>query len=263
MNSLPLPSSLTYINHATVLIRLGNVTVLTDPTYASSVGIVAPRMQKPGIPFDELPPIDVILISHNDYDHLHLRTLRRLRRRNQSTVLLPSGDGKYARRAGFTRTVEMEWWDVHREGETCITCVPAKHKSNRHPLQRSKRLCAGYVVERNGVSVYFAGDTGYGGHFSEIGGRFSLTAALLPIGAYKPHNWFRETHLNPQTAIKAFIDLGATMLVPVHWGTFKISDEPLREPPVLLLQEAQRAGVSDRVRVLQNGGKMELTKNLG
>ncbi len=246
-------SVLTFINHATVLLEIDGVTILTDPTYNHSVGFIAPRMQKPGIPLGQLPQIDLILISHNDYDHLSIRTLRRLRRRHQSEVFVPIGDARYVRRSGLTRVTEMQVGDSVETGGTTVHCVPAKHKSSRRPLQRSKRLCCGYVIERGGRSVYFAGDTGYGGHFREIGGRHRLDVAVLPIGGYKPSKWLSETHLDPSTALKAFTDLGAGKMVPIHWGTFKISDEPLREPPTLLLQEAERLGIRERVHVLANG----------
>jgi len=246
-------SSITFINHATVLLQLDGVNILTDPTYNRSVGLVAPRMQKAGIPIDELPPVHLILISHNDYDHLSVRTLRKLRRRHQCPVIVAVGDGRFAMKAGFENVSEMCWWESKDVAGTTVHAVPAKHKSNRAPFQRNKLLCNGYVVERNGVGVYFAGDTGYGDHFKEIATRHAVKAALLPIGAYKPHDWFRELHLNPQTAIKAFLDLKAEMLIPIHWGTFKISDEPLKEPPILLMEEAKKSGVSDKVRVLKNG----------
>jgi len=251
-------TTITFINHATVLIQIDDVNIITDPLYSRSVGWIAPRMQKPGIPFDELPRIDHILISHNDYDHLSIKTLRRLSRRNQSTVLVPLGDAKYARKAGFTEVVEMNLWQTFEHNSIRITCVPAKHKSSRMPFQRIKQLCCGYVIEKNDCVLYFAGDTGYGGHFKEICLRFSIKAALLPIGAYKPYDWFREIHLNPHTAIKAFLDLNAEVLIPIHWGTFKISDEPLKEPPVLLLEEATRCGVAGKIRVLENGGRVEI-----
>ncbi len=249
---------ITFINHATALIQLDGTSVITDPIYTRSVGWIAPRMQKPGIPFDNLPRIDVILLSHNDYDHLSMRTLRRLRRRNQSVVLAPVGDARYACKAGFETVREMNFWETFEHGSMKITCVPAKHKGNRRPLQRSKQLCCGYVIEKDGVAVYFAGDTGYDDHFKDIGSRFSLDAALLPIGAYKPQEWFREIHLNPETAVQAFLDLKAKYFIPIHWGTFKISDEPLREPPLLLLEEAERRGITDQLRILENGGVVEL-----
>jgi L-ascorbate metabolism protein UlaG (beta-lactamase superfamily) len=251
-------ASITYINHATVLISIDGVNILTDPIYNRSIGFIAPRMQKSGIPFDDLPPIDYILISHNDYDHLSMKTLRRLYRRNASGIFVPSGDAKYARKAGFTSVVEMNLWQKYECDGLRITCVPAKHKSNRKPFQRYKHLCCGYVIEKNGKVIYFAGDTGYGGHFADISSRFSIDAALLPIGAYKPHNWFKEIHLNPESAIKAFIDLRAEVLIPIHWGTFKISDEPLDEPPVLLLEEANRHGIAQKIRVLKNGEMVDI-----
>lgn len=249
---------ITFINHASVLIQIDDMNIITDPIYARSVGWIVPRMQKPGIPFDNLPRIDQILISHNDYDHLNMQTLRRLCRTHQSNVLVPNGDAKYARKAGFYHVHEMNLWETFECNHAQITCVPAKHKSNRRPLQCKKQLCCGYVIESANPTIYFAGDTGYGEHFKEISSRFSLRIAILPIGAYKPHNWFKEIHLDPRTAIQAFIDLKADILIPMHWGTFKISDEPLREPPLLLLEEAKRIGITDKVRVLENGGIAEL-----
>ncbi len=236
---------------------MGGVNILTDPTYNHSVGLIAPRMQKPGIPFKQLPHIDLILISHNDYDHLSIRTLRRLRRRHESTVIVPLGDRKYASRSGFSRVEEMDVWNSFDAGGVTVHCVPAKHKSNRAPFQRNKRLCCGYIIEGHGKSVFFAGDTGYGGHFREIGERYRPAVALLPIGGYKPAKWLGETHLDPLTAVRAFLDLGAELMVPVHWGTFKISDEPLREPPALLVQEAGRLKIAERVKVLANGESLE------
>jgi L-ascorbate metabolism protein UlaG (beta-lactamase superfamily) len=246
-------SALTFINHATVLIEINGVSILTDPTYNHSVGFIAPRMQKPGIPVDQLPQIDLILISHNDYDHLSLRTLRRLRRRHQSSVCVPTGDKRHVLKSGLTNLVEMNWWDSCETGGVTVHCVPAKHKSSRTLFQRNKKLCCGYVIERDDKSVFFAGDTGYGGHFREIGERHQLDVALLPIGGYKPANWLHETHLDPHTALTAFLDLRAELFVPIHWGTFKISDEPLREPAALLLQETRRLGLTERVRILRNG----------
>lgn len=250
-------SSITFVNHATVLIQIDGVNILTDPNYNRSVGLIAPRLQRPGIPLDRLPRIDLILISHNDYDHLSVRTLRRLRRQHQPTVCVPLGDKKHVLKAGLSNVLEMNWWDSCELSGVTVRSVPAKHKSRRALFQRSKQLCCGYVIERSGRGVYFAGDTGYGEHFHEIGERHALKVALLPIGAYKPHDWFREIHLNPQTAMRAFLDLKANLLIPIHWGTFKISDEPVREPPALLLEEAERLGVSDRVRILENGGSVE------
>ena len=245
--------TITLINHATALLQLAGVNILTDPVYSLTLGFYIPRLRKPGIPFNELPRIDIILISHADYDHLNLRTLRGLRRKNQSTIVFPHGLSKYGRRSGFSNVFELNLWDKVETNNLRITCVPAKHSNKRLPWDRKSTLAGGYVIESTNSAVYFAGDTGYGEHFGEIAQRFSIDVALLPVGAYKPYEWFKEIHLNPETAVTAFTDLKAKTLIPIHWGTFKISDEPLGEPPILLKEHAQRAGIQEKVHVLKNG----------
>lgn len=251
--------TLTFINHATVLMECGGVTILTDPVYSLTLGFFIPRLRKPGIPFGQLPHIDIILLSHNHHDHLNLRTLRRLRRRDSSTVILPRGLANYARRAGFEKVVELAWWEKTKCRNVVVTAVPAKHKGKRNLWERHESVYCGYVLESEGRTVYFAGDTGYGEHFKEMEKTFTIDIALLPIGAYKPYEWFKNIHLNPATAVQAFLDLRATHLLPIHWGTFKISDEPMYEPPHLLRVEAERAGIADRVHLWENGGKFSVS----
>ncbi len=248
-----MPDSVTLINHATVLIQLGGVNILTDPIYSWTVSYLFPRRQKAGIPFNDLPPIDFILVSHSDYDHLNMKTLRRLRRRGTSTIILPKGIGSYGHRAGFPRVIEMSRWEKIEDRGTTITCVPAKHVSKRKLMGSETNACAGFVVEKDSRSVYFAGDTAYAEFFNEIGLRHAIDVALLPIGAYKPEKWFKNLHLHPVTAIQAFQDLRARHLVPFHWGTFWISDEPMEEPPQKLRAEAGRCNVQERVHILRNG----------
>jgi len=244
---------ITSINHATVLIEIGGTTIITDPVYSMTVGFIIPRLKKPGIAFDHLPRIDIILISHNHHDHLNLRTLRRFRRKHASMVCLPKGLEHYARKTGYTDVVGMDRWEKYERYGVRITAVPAKHAGRRNLWEKSGSPYLGFVTESNGETVYFAGDTGYGEHFGEIKKRLAIDVALLPIGAYKPHEWFKNIHLNPRTAIQAFLDLGAKHLMPIHWGTFKISDEPMREPPTLLWKEALRLGIADRIHVVENG----------
>ena len=248
-----MPNSITLVNHATVLIRLGEIAVLTDPIYSRTISYFFPRVQKAGIPFNDLPAVDHILISHHDYDHLNLKTLRRLRRRGSSGVILPRGLASYARRAGFERIVEMSVWEEFEENGLRITSVPAKHVSNIKARDDNRSACCGYVLQTDSRCVYFAGDTGYADFFQELGDRFSIDVALLPIGAYKPYNWFKDLHLHPTAATQAFLDLRAKHLVPIHWGTFWISDEPMGEPPVLLRHEAEQRSVQDRIHILKNG----------
>ncbi len=249
--------SITLVNHATVLIQLDGVNILTDPVYSNTISFFIPRLRKPGIPFDDLPPIHLILVSHSDYDHLNLRTLRRLRKRHRASIVVPNGLANYARRTGFEKVIEMNWWDEKAPDDILVTSVPAQHSGTRMLVDRGKSLACGYVLQSKSSSVYFAGDTGYGGFLKEIGAKFSLDVALLPIGSYKPYEWFKDIHLSPQSAVQAFLDLQAKNLVPIHWGTFKISDEPMSEPPILIAQEAEKAGVRERIHILENGGRFE------
>jgi L-ascorbate metabolism protein UlaG (beta-lactamase superfamily) len=216
-----------------------------------------PRRQKPGIPFENLPPIDYVLISHSDYDHLNLKTLRMLRRKGASTIVIPRGLARYVRKSGFEEIVELNTGESGEKSELRITCTPAKHHSKRTAWDRTGSACCGFVVESKNHTVYFAGDTGYDEFFGELGSRFSIDVALLPIGAYKPEKWFRNLHLHPATAVKAFLDLNARHLVPYHWGTFWISDEPMDEPPRLLLAESERLALRDKVHVLKNGESVQ------
>lgn len=252
-----MPNRITFINHATVLIQFDERTILTDPVYSFSVSYFLPRLKKPGIPLDKLPRIDLVAISHNHYDHLNFRTLRRLRRRDQPRIVVSNGDGRYARRLGFELIHELKWWEEADLAGIKVTSVPAVHASGRTPWSRNRSAAGGYVFESGGKSVYFAGDTAPGEFLDELAKRFSLTAALLPIGAYKPHEWFKSIHLNPKTAVEAFRRCGARYLIPIHWGTFKISDEPMGEPPLLLCEEARRAGIEERVKILENGGTFD------
>ena len=178
----------TFINHATALIQIDGTNILTDPVYSFSISYFLPRFKKPGIPLKELPPIDIILISHDHYDHLNLRTLRRLQRRHQARIILSKGNGKYAARVGFEKIDELDWGDSITDDGVKITAVPARHFSGRKPWGRNGSVYAGFVIEKNGKSVYFAGDTAYDNFFADLGKRFSLDVALLPIGAYKPND---------------------------------------------------------------------------
>ena len=249
---------ITFINHATLLIQLDGVNILTDPIYSRTVSFMFPRRQKPGIPFEDLPPINYILVSHSDYDHLNLKTLRMLSRKGPSTIVNPRGLALHARKAGFEDIVELDTWESTERPDVKIICTPAKHHSKRTAWDRTGSACCGFVLQSKNHTVYFAGDTGYAEFFAELGSRFSIDAALLPIGAYKPEKWFKNLHLHPATAVKAFLDLKAQHLIPYHWGTFWISDEPMAEPPQLLLAESERFQLRDKVHILNNGESIQL-----
>ena len=177
---------------------------------------------------------------------------------HQASIVVPSGLANYAQRVGFQKVIEMNWWNEKALDDILVTSVPAQHSGTRMLFDRGKSLACGYVLQSKNGSVYFAGDTGYGDFLKEIGSKFPLDVALLPIGSYKPYEWFKDIHLNPQSAVQGFLDVRARNLVPIHWGTFKISDEPMSEPPILIMNEAVKCGVQDRVHILRNGGRFSL-----
>jgi len=222
--------SLTWIGHATFLLRLGGALIATDPIWSERISGVIRRKAPPGIALEHVPPLDVVTVSHNHYDHLDLPTLRRIGRQPLYVTLL--GNGALLREAGLDRVVELDWWQSHRVGALEITAVPARHWSMRVPWNRNDMLWGGFVYRGPEGVAYHSGDTALFDGFTEIGRRAGpIDWAMLPIGAYEPR-WFMEPqHMNPEDAGLAFRQLGARTLVAMHWGTFKLTDEPLGEPP--------------------------------
>jgi L-ascorbate metabolism protein UlaG (beta-lactamase superfamily) len=225
--------SLTWIGHATFVLRLGGQLVATDPIWSKRISGVIPRQAPPGVAFESLPPLDVVTVSHNHYDHLDVPTLERIGAR-ATYVTLP-GNGAILRGAGLDKVVELEWWQSHKVGALEITAVPARHWSMRMPWNRNDMLWGGFVYRGPEGVAYHSGDTALFDGFSEIGQRLGpIDWAMLPIGAYEPR-WFMEPqHMNPEDAVEAFERLGARNFVAMHWGTFKLTDEPLGEPPARL-----------------------------
>jgi len=245
--------SLTWIGHATFVLRLGGQLVATDPVWSKRISGVIRRKAPPGVALERVPPLDVVTISHNHYDHLDLPTLRRLGK--QTLIITLLGNGRILRAAGFENVVELEWWQSHRAGALEITAVPARHWSMRAPWNRNDMLWGGFVYRGPEGVAYHSGDTALFDGFAEIGRRVGpIDWAMLPIGAYEPR-WFMEPqHMNPEDAGQAFEALGARHLVAMHWGTFKLTDEPLGEPPARLraLFDA-RGRAPDRLWILDVG----------
>jgi L-ascorbate metabolism protein UlaG (beta-lactamase superfamily) len=240
------PARVTWLGHATFLVQLDGISLLTDPALMPSITGGISRNVPPGVPLERLPRIDAALVSHSHYDHLDLPTLRRL----GAPVVAGLGLERFFRDRELFAT-ELEWWSATRVGPVRVTFVPAQHWSRRGLLDTNRTLWGGFVVEGSGATVYHSGDTAWFDGFEAIGGRFpAIDAALLPIGAYDPA-WFMETmHLNPEQALRAFLALGARTFVAMHWGTFKLADEPLDEPPRRLEAERARLGLPPaRVRV--------------
>jgi L-ascorbate metabolism protein UlaG (beta-lactamase superfamily) len=246
----------TFIGHASFFLQIGGMNVIVDPNFARWLFILK-RLRQPGLHLRDLPPMDVVLVTHAHFDHLHrqsLRTIARQTRRETGsapTLIVPHHVFDLVSDLGFKKIIEMEWWNKHREGALEITHVPSRHWGAR-VLKDSHRGYGGYVLRAGKHSVYHAGDTAYFNGFSEIGRRLSPELALLPIGAYNPPQ-FRNVHTSPADAMQAFLDLKSRWMVPMHYGTFRLSHEPIEEPLQLLAREASAAGVKDRVVVLEEG----------
>lgn len=258
---------LTWIGHACALLQTPTFSVLTDPVFgrrASPVSFAGPsRHTPPALRLHDLPPLDVVLLSHDHYDHLDVDSLQTIARRHDPLFLVPLGVGRLVRSAGVRRVYELDWWQYVELDGWRFHCTPAKHFSGRGLTNRDATLWAGWFLEaRDGsLTVYFAGDSGYAEHFTAIYERLGAPeVALLPIGAYRPR-WFMErVHVDPAQAVQAFADLRAGHFIPIHWGTFDLADEPLQEPPLLLRQAAAEQNIADRVHLLDIGGVFSLTK---
>ncbi len=221
---------LTWIGHATFVARLGTKLIATDPILSPRVGTIRRRVP-PGVALEKLPQLDIVTVSHSHYDHLDLPTLLRLGR--EPTYIVPRDVGEILHQAGLPKVVELGWWETHKTGDLAITLVPAQHWSMRVPWDRNKRLWGGFVYESDEGTAYHAGDTAYSEMvFRAIGERFpKIDWAMLPIGAYDPQWFMQPQHMGPEEAGRAWEILGARNLIAMHWGTFKLTDEPLGEPP--------------------------------
>ncbi|MBI3587250.1 MAG: MBL fold metallo-hydrolase [Ignavibacteriales bacterium] len=245
-------NSITYIGHATVLIHLDSLSIMTDPMFNDYLGYFAKRYIKPGISFENLPPIDVILISHEHYDHLHEPSLERFPK--DIIVIISKGLGETIRKLGFKDVREMDWWESTMIKGVNITAVPAKHIFSKP---------SGYIMQGT-KTVFFAGDTGLFDEFTEIGNRFNIDISLLPIGDYYPYLWFipgfvkmtRERHMAPNDVPKALEMLRTKSVVPIHWGTFKVSGTDLHEPLEWLKQIITERKLQEKVLILPHGESM-------
>ena len=233
----------TWVGHSTVLLQIGAMNVLTDPIWserASPLSWAGPRrLVPPAIPLSSLPPIDVVLLSHDHYDHLDASTVRTLAAAHPAARwVAPLGVGALLTALGVPQVVELDWWQSTRAADTTVTAVPAQHFSGRSLHNRDHTLWAGFAIATEGWRVLFGGDTGYHPEFAEIGRRLGpFDLALLPIGAYSPRWFMRAVHMDADEAVAAAIDLGkgadsrTPILLATHWGTFRLTDEPMDEPP--------------------------------
>jgi N-acyl-phosphatidylethanolamine-hydrolysing phospholipase D len=252
--------SVTWVGHSTVLVRLDGMSVLTDPQWsnrASPLSFMGPRrVVPPGIPFEDLPPIDLVVISHDHYDHLDAPTVERLWAAHRPQFLVPLGLKAWFAELGIEGVEELDWWESRTVKGLTVVCLPTQHWSARTLWDQNRRLWASWAVLGRDRRFYFAGDTGYYAPiFREIGrrlGPFDLGA--IPVGAYMPRAMMQFSHLTPEEALQVFDDIGARRLMAIHWGTFNLAQEPLGEPPERVEAEGRRLSLDpDRIWVFRHG----------
>ena len=253
-------ATVTWVGHATLLVQLDGVNLLTDPAWSNRLGplsgtVGVHRFTPPGIALKDLPPIDVVLISHDHYDHLDEPTVRRLAQAFNPLFAVPLGIKAWLADRGITNVVELDWSESVKVKGLEIVCAPAQHGSGRSLTDGGHRLWASWAVLGRERHFYHGGDTGYSASFKEIGRRFGpFDVVALPIGAYLPPRIMKWVHTTPEQAVQAFVDLDARTMLGMHWGTFDLADEPLDEPPARMLADIARRGIdSSRAWVLKIG----------
>lgn len=228
--------TITWIGHSTFLIQLDGKNILTDPVWASRLGTDR-RLTAPGIEISALPPIDYVVISHSHYDHLHYSSLKKLK--GDPIFFVPIGLGHWFKKKGFQHTVEFMWWDKKQFENLSITFVPAQHWTRRTLTDTNRSHWGGWVISGS-KTIYFAGDSGYFNGFSEIGKRYPIDYCLMPIGAYEPEWFMANQHVNPEEAVRAFVDTNALRMIPMHYGAYRLADDTPKEALDRLLAEWQK-----------------------
>jgi L-ascorbate metabolism protein UlaG (beta-lactamase superfamily) len=246
----------TFIGHSSFFLQIGGRNILVDPNFARWI-FVLKRLRRPGLKLRELPAIDAVLVSHAHFDHLHrpsLRAIAWLTRRKtgkRPAIIVPRHVRDLVSDLGYGRIIELDWWQSFQLGNVEVTHVPSRHWGARI-VRDVHRGYGGYVVRSGAQSIYHAGDTAYFDGFHEIGERLKPQVALLPIGAYHPDS-FRKVHTSPEDAVQGFLDVGARWMVPMHYGTFRLSYEPVGEPVERLKADAKRRGIEKKICVLEEG----------
>lgn len=255
---------LTWLGHATVLVQTPEITLLTDPhfgTRASPLSFAGPERLSPvPLAVEHLPPIDLVVLSHDHYDHLDRGSVLDLDVRDVPLFAAPLGCADRLRDWGVSSVQAFDWWEYTDLAQgPRLHCTPAIHFSGRTPFDRNTTLWAGWMLDAEDARLFFAGDTAYGPHFQHVRERLGTPdAALLPIGAYLPRRIMHPVHVSPEEAMQAAVDLGRPHVVPIHWGTFDLANEPLHAPPAEAQRAAQDRRLADRLHVLRPGETLEV-----
>jgi N-acyl-phosphatidylethanolamine-hydrolysing phospholipase D len=250
--------TVTWVGHATLLVQLDGLNILTDPHWgerASPVGFAGPRrLVAAGMRFEDLPPIHAVVISHDHYDHLDVDTVERLERAHRPTFFVPLGIKEWLGDRGVRNVVEMDWWQSTVFRGVTFVATPAQHSSGRGLHDQNQRLWSSWVILGKSRRFFFAGDTGYTPSMKEIGTRYGpFDVAAIPIGGYSAWSERHPNHVNPEEAVQLFEDVRGKLLVPVHWGTFELNREPFREPPDRLMAAALARGLEERMALVTPG----------
>ena len=256
---------ITWIGHASFLYQNNELNILTDPHLterASPLSFMGPkRYMRPAMELEELPKINIVTISHNHYDHLDLKTVKWIAKKNPDALfLVPLGLKKWFLNQSIINVIELDWWDEYTKDNTTITFTPVQHWSSRTLFDRNESLWGGWHIKNNHHSLIHLGDTGYSNDFKETNKRLGpVDLALIPIGAYAPRWFMKFSHMNPSEAIQAFVDLEAKKAIGMHWGTFILTDEPVDEPPKVLKEELKKRSISiDDFIVMKHGQTINL-----
>ena len=251
--------NLSFINHSTFLLQLKGINILTDPVYServSPISFLGPkRVHDPGVPLKNLPPIQVVIISHNHYDHLDLETLKKLEEKFKPIFIAPLGDETLLQNEGLTNIIALDWYQNYKVHDTEIIFTPTQHWSRRGLLDTNKSLWGGYIIRKADKKIYFGGDAGYSKYYKEIFNRYgAMDLSLLPIGAYAPRWFMQDMHMDPEEAIWAHQDLKSRKSIGIHFGTFQLTNESREEPTQKLQIHLRSQKISpDDFMVLEPG----------
>lgn len=257
---------ITFVNHATFLIQVDGLNILTDPVWSkrtSPFSWAGPqRMKLPGLKFEDLPRIHAVLISHNHYDHLDLPTMRTVFGANHPQIITPLGVKAFLDKESIAGAKDLDWWQEEKLSHTVtVQSVPAQHFSGRGMLDRDATLWCGYVLKTSNGNIYFAGDTGYNEiTFKEIGERTKggIKVALLPIGAYKPEWFMSPIHVSPEEAVKIHLDVKSESSIGMHFGTFPLADEGYEEPILDLKAALRKYNLNEEQFVALKEGEVKI-----
>ncbi|MEH7108853.1 MBL fold metallo-hydrolase [Bacillus sp. JJ1764] len=227
-------TSYTWIGHSTFLIQLNGLNILTDPVWALRMGFQK-RLTEPGLAIEQLPYIDVVVISHGHYDHLDFPSIRKIK--GNPHFFVPTGLKRLFQKKGYQNVTDLNWWESVEHKGISIDFVPAQHWTRRSLTDMNTSHWGGFVFRSGDETHYFVGDTGYFSGFKQIGERFEIDTVYMPIGAYEPEWFMKDSHINPEDSVKAFLELGAKEFVPMHYGAYRLADDTGPEAQERLIQE--------------------------